>query len=178
MFSNLLYQLKLELNALPNVTQEEKRNYISIIKTFRCNTHVIKNTYFTRMAHHFCSYTFLKNENIISFLPNSNHSRKTITINAKKRKINEISKDKSALKFQTTNCLSDETKLTLYRREYILELLESLKLLLKKRWAKSSVESLWEYSYLWYNKFTPGQQQKRLEDLWICSNRSLTTKLV
>jgi len=166
-FSNLLYQIKLELNALPNVTQEEKLNYNSIIKTFRCNTHVMKNTYFVRMVQHILSHAFLKKENIFSFYPNLNHSRNVTTI-YENRKMNKFPKDRLAIKSKST--------LNLYRREYILELLESLKILHKKKWAKSSIESLWEYSYLWYSKFTPGQQQKRVEDLWICSNRSLTTK--
>merc|ERR1711976_248389 len=79
-FSNLLYQIKLELNALPNVAQEEKSNYDSIIKTFRCNTHVMKNTYFVSMVHHIFSHAFQKKEKIFSFCPNLNHSRNATTI--------------------------------------------------------------------------------------------------
>jgi hypothetical protein len=134
-FSNLLYQIKLELNALPNVTQEEKLNYNSIIKTFRCNIHVMKNTYFVRMVQHIFSHAFQKKENIFSFYPNLNYSRNATTI-CEDRKMNKFPKDRLAIKSQFTVSLSNETKLTLYRREYILELLESLKILHKKKMGK------------------------------------------
>jgi len=61
----------------------------------------------------------------------------------------------------------NDIRVIIFRREFLLECLEYLKIIIKNNWAKSPIEIIWEYTQFLRHKFIPGRQQKRLEDLWV-----------
>jgi hypothetical protein len=153
-FSRLLAMLKHEIDILPDVLPIEKIEYNAMLRNARTN------------------FSDFKFENYISYRSQD----KIDKINNKFDKIlfylglfyfsksdNLNFKIANSLKFNDGS-LNDDQIISL-RRELIIELLESLKLVYVKNWTKSSVEIIWEYSRTQMKKFIPGQQQKRLEDL-------------
>merc|ERR1712007_297461 len=80
----------------------------------------------------------------------------------------ELNKRKNAL---------NSVKMFTYQRELLLIFLEILKIIHKNKWAKSSIEIIWEYSQTFRCKFIPGQQQKRLDDLCTHSKISQIMKM-
>lgn len=53
-----------------------------------------------------------------------------------------------------------------FRREYLVDFLESLKGPYKHAWARSAIEMTWEHSHKQRERFVPGPQQDRVDALW------------
>merc|ERR1711933_564607 len=63
-----------------------------------------------------------------------------------------------------------------FHRDCSIDLLDILRIIFVKTWAKPSIGILWDFSFNDFKKFIPGQERKRLYDIKMYSNKMMLAK--
>merc|ERR1712060_669112 len=63
-----------------------------------------------------------------------------------------------------------------FHRESFIDLLDILRIIFVKTWAKPSIGILWDFSFNDFKKFISGQQRKRLYDIKMYFNKMILAK--
>jgi len=163
--SKLLAKLKSEIDTLPDVQPIEKLEYNAMLRNARDN---IPNIDFVNKKR---TRTLNKIQSKYDELDKIRYYRGLSFI----FEINPPKIKKASSKKIYDGTLNDEQILSI-RRELIIEILESLKIIYMKSWTRSSIQIIWEHAQTRMMKFIPGHQHKRLKDLYINDKQLIELK--
>merc|ERR1712113_1164035 len=110
--------------------------------------------------------------------------KRNITLNncsIKKKIVQEAFINKTIIydeKNKNTNLNYNNALKSEYHRECFIDLLDILKLIFVKTWAKPSIGIIWDFSFDDFKKFIPGQQRKRLFDVKTFFNKMMLAKSI
>merc|ERR1712113_545054 len=104
-------------------------------------------------------------------------NNKNLIINSKKKKhfIQEAFINKTIIYDEKHKNIISKNHFE-FHRDCLIDLLDILRIIFVKTWAKPSIGILWDFSFNDFKKFIPGQQRKRLYDIKTYLNKMMLAK--